>query len=94
VLLARSRVYGPFRIGGAALTGIAAAAWFAERGFGWDNPIGPVVEGVASHALWLLAGLVVLSIASTVAASEKNPRAQNLRGPSGLRPTLEDVRPV
>ena len=94
VLLARSRVYGPFRIAGAALTGIAAAAWFAERAFGWDNPIAPLVEGVASHALWLLAGLVVLTVAATVAASEMNPRAQNLRGPSGLRPTLDDVGPV
>ena len=61
VLLARSRVYGPFRVAGAALTGIAAAAWFAERAFGWANPIVPLVEGVASHALWLLAGLVVLT---------------------------------
>ena len=67
VLLARSRVYGPFRIAGAALTGIAAAAWFAERAFGWVNPIAPLVEGVASHALWLLAGLVVLTVVATVA---------------------------
>jgi hypothetical protein len=66
VLLARSRVYGPFRIGGAALTGTAAAAWFAERAFGWANPVSPLVEGVASHALWLLAGLVVLTWAVTV----------------------------
>ena len=63
VLLARSRVYGPFRIAGAALTGIAAAAWFAERAFGWANPVVPLVESVASHALWLLAGLVVLAVA-------------------------------
>ena len=41
VLLARSRVYGPFRIAGAALTGIAAAAWFAERALGWANPDRP-----------------------------------------------------
>ena len=65
VLLARSRVYGPFRIAGAALTGIAAAAWLAERAFGWANPIVPLVEGVASHALWLLAGLVVLAVAAS-----------------------------
>ena len=45
VLLARSRVYGPFRVTGAALTGIAAVAWFAERAFGWSNPIVPLVEG-------------------------------------------------
>src|SRR5262249_5677528 len=60
VILAGSRVYGPFRITGAALTGIAAAAWFAERAFGWDNPIDPLVESAASHAFWLLAGFVCL----------------------------------
>ena len=81
VLLARSRVYGPFRIAGAALTGIAAAAWFAERAFGWVNPIAPLVESVASHALWLLAGLVVLTVAVTVAENEMNPRrpSNNIR---------------
>jgi hypothetical protein len=67
VLLARSRVYGSVRIAGAALTGVAAAAWFAERALGWVNPIAPLVENVASHALWVLAGLVVLALAATVA---------------------------
>jgi hypothetical protein len=66
VLLARSRVYGPFRIAGAALTGIAAAGWLAERAFGWFNPIAPLVESVASHGLWLIAGLFVLSVIVTV----------------------------
>ncbi len=61
VLLARSRVYGPFRIAGATLTGIAAVAWLAERAFGWVNPVVPLVEGVAAHALWLLASLAVLA---------------------------------
>jgi hypothetical protein len=66
VVLARSRVYGPFRIAGAALTGIAAAGWLAERAFGWFNPIAPLVESVASHGLWLIAGLFVLSVIVTV----------------------------
>jgi HupE / UreJ protein len=68
VLLARSPVYGSFRLASAALTGIAAAAWFTERAFGWGNPIGPIVESLASHALWLLAGLVVLTVGVTIAA--------------------------
>ena len=67
VLLARSRAYGPFRVAGAALTGIAAAAWLAERAFGWINPVVPLVESLAAHAPWLLAGLVVLTVAVTLA---------------------------
>ena len=77
VLLARSRVYGPVRVAGAALTGIAAAAWFGERAFDWANPVAPLVEGVASHALWLLAGLFVLTGAATLAESEMARRAQS-----------------
>ena len=79
VLLARSRVYGPFRITGAALTGIAAAAWLAERTFGWANPIVPVVESAAAHALWLLAGLVVLTFVAIVAENRLTLR----RRPAG-----------
>ena len=74
LLLARSRVYEPLRITGAMLTGIAAGAWLAERAFGWVNPIVPLVETVASHALSLLAGLVVLSVAVTVADYDRNSR--------------------
>jgi hypothetical protein len=70
VVLARTRLYKPFRIAGAMLTGIAAVGWFAERAFGWGNPIAPLVEGAASHPLWLLAGLVVLAGAAIVAESE------------------------
>lgn len=66
VLLARTRAYGPFRFAGAALTAVAAAAWLAERAFGWANPVGPLVEGVASHPLGLLAGLVVLTVAASL----------------------------
>ena len=86
VLLARSRVYGPVRIAGAALTGIAATAWLLERALGWVNPIVPLVEVIASHALWLLAGLVVLTIAVTVAENEMNRVERRLvgQGPAAL----------
>jgi HupE / UreJ protein len=66
VLLARSRVYGPFRIAVGSLTGVAAAAWFAERAFGPANPIAPLVEGAASHAPWLMASLVVLTCIASI----------------------------
>ena len=79
VLLARSHVYGPFRVAGASLTGIAATAWLAERAFGFDNLIAPLVEGVASHAYWLLAGLVVLTGIVVVAEDEMNLRRWSRR---------------
>jgi hypothetical protein len=72
VVAARTRIYGPFRVGGAALTGIAACTWFTERAFGWSNPVGPVVENMASHAFWLLAGMIVLTIVAMVAESGMN----------------------
>ncbi len=85
VLLARSRVHGPFRVVGAALTGIAATAWLAERAFGWANPIVPLVESVASHALWLLVALVLLTGAVSVAESEMYQRRQS----PGLRRAVD-----
>jgi HupE / UreJ protein len=74
VLLARSRVYGPFRITAAVLTGVAALAWLADRALGWANPLVPLVENVASHAVWLLAGLVMLSVVVTVVENKRAPR--------------------
>jgi hypothetical protein len=65
VLLARSRAYGPFRVAGASATGLAAAAWLLERALGWVNPIAPLVDAVASHAMWLLAGLATLAVVAT-----------------------------
>ena len=46
VLLARSHVYGPLRIAGEALTGTAAAAWFAERALGCALPCGEDSQSV------------------------------------------------
>jgi HupE / UreJ protein len=91
VLLARSRVYGPFRITGAAVTGIAAAAWLAERAFGWANPIVPIVESVASHVLWLLAGLVVLTVAAMTTRPDGfpwNPTVRAHSKPGGRAPRV------
>ena len=65
VLLARSRAYGPFRVAGAAVTGLAAAAWLAERALGCVCPVGPLVDAVASHAIWLLAGLAALAVVAS-----------------------------
>jgi hypothetical protein len=76
VLLARTRVYAPFRVAGAALTAVAATAWLAERALGWANPLAPLVEGAASHAPWLLAGLIVLTVAATLVEEGRGRREQ------------------
>jgi HupE / UreJ protein len=91
VLLARSRVYSPLRITGAALTGIAATAWLAERALGWDNPVNAFVEGVASYGVWLLAGLVVLAVIATVAENEFRARDER---PGSIRTSPQpEARP-
>ena len=67
LLLAQTPVYPPLRVLGACLTGVAAAAWFLERALGWNNPVAPLVERAAAHALWIVAGLAVLSLCASLA---------------------------
>jgi hypothetical protein len=93
VALARTRAYRPFRVAGAALTGIAATAWFAERALGWNNPVAPLVEGVASHPLWLLSGLVFVTIAATLAEDKLNTsRSRFVRSRSSNRGDIRAVK--
>ncbi len=78
LLLARTPVYPPFRVVGACLTGVAAAAWFLERALGWPNPVAPLVERASAHALWIVAGLAVLSLIAPLARAR--PRMILQRG--------------
>ena len=78
VLLARTRIYPAFRVGGALVTGLAAATWFGQRAFGWANPVGPLVEAVAAHAPWVVAGLAV--VATLAAAVPRLRVSPTLRG--------------
>ncbi|MCA8953938.1 MAG: HupE/UreJ family protein [Planctomycetes bacterium] len=64
VLLARTRVYPPFRLVASAAIAVVAAAWFLERTFAWDNPIGERVDALADHPLAWLAGIVLLALAA------------------------------
>ena len=73
VTLARNRIYVPIRSAGATITGIAATAWIAERAFAWSNPVAPIVEGIASRAPWLLAGMVALTIVARIAEQWTGP---------------------
>ena len=65
LLLAQTRAYPLFRVLGACATGIAALGWMGERGFGWSNPVGVRVEQAAAHAIWIAAGLAMLSVDAT-----------------------------
>lgn len=82
MLLARSCVYGPFRVVGAVATGLAAAAWLSERALGWSNPVAPLIEGVASHPVLLLAVLVVPSVIVAIAGRGICP-SEGSRGIAG-----------
>ncbi len=78
VLLARSRVYGPFRIGRGRAHRHRRRCMVRGTCLRLGQPRRPlVVENVASHALWLLGGLVVLTIAATVAESESHVLADD-----------------
>ncbi len=81
ILLARTKLYSPVRIGGALCGGVAALGWAAQRAFGWQNPIEPVVNALAAHPLWLLAALAVMAGVATVwnemTSDEKISRASS-----------------
>lgn len=90
VLLARTRLYPSLRVLGACVTGLAAASWFFERALGWPNPVGPLVENVATHAAWLIVGLATLSFVATflpqmhlTSAYPETPEVSNLNPVSG-----------
>jgi hypothetical protein len=78
VLLARFPIYVPFRVAGASLTGVAATAWFGERALGMANPIAPLIDGAASHALAILAGLIVLTCVALASMRSGKRRANQL----------------
>ena len=65
LLLARTPLYAPLRAMGAIVAGIAALGWIGERAFALANPIGPIVEGAASHGPLLIAALAIAAIVAT-----------------------------
>ena len=60
--LARTPVYAVLRVSGAAAAGVAAIGWIGERAFGLANPVGPLVDVVASHGPILIVGLAALAL--------------------------------
>jgi HupE / UreJ protein len=64
LLLSRSSFYFIFRNIGAVLVAISAIAWMIERITNQGNFVTHFVENVANQAIWLLFGLISLSIFS------------------------------
>lgn len=80
VVLARSRVYPALRVGGALFAAAAALGWMAARALDLANPFAGLVEALARHAVWLLAGLVFL--AARHALRTRRARARLRSSPS------------
>ena len=62
VLLSTTRAYSAFRMLGAGFAAAAAVGWIAERALDCNNPVGPVVDVLATHAFWVVATLAVTAV--------------------------------
>lgn len=62
LLLARTPYYRYVRLGGAALSGVAAAGWLIERLSGQANGLTRALAGVVPYAPWLLAVLAAAAV--------------------------------
>ena len=66
LLLARTRLYSPLRVGGAVFAGVAALGWIAERALHLSNPVDGVVRAIAGHPLLLLFSFALAAVAARV----------------------------
>jgi hypothetical protein len=62
LLLSRTRAYALLRIGAALFAAVASIGWIIERLLNMPNAMDPVVEGVAHHAPWIAAILLLLGL--------------------------------
>lgn len=67
-VVARAPIYQAVRLAGAAFGGCAALGWIVERAVGWHTPVPRLVEAVAAHGGWIIAGLAALATATLVHA--------------------------
>jgi HupE / UreJ protein len=68
ILLARTPLYPPVRIGAASLALLASLGWLADR-LGWPNPLGTLADGLGSAGLWALLALALLALTAAVFTS-------------------------
>jgi hypothetical protein len=75
LLLSQSEHYSLFRVPAAFAAATAASGWILERALGIATPIPRLVQGIADHAVWLVAALALLSFASRAGTLARQPRA-------------------
>lgn len=76
LLLARTRAYRAFRVGGALTAGVLASGWLLERTVGVPNPTGLVVAWMEAHPVALLIALALAAIAARSVEPEAAPEAR------------------
>jgi len=64
MILSRTKLYSPLRIGGALLSAAAATGWIIERITSKPNVITTIINDAAGYALWILVTLAVMAILS------------------------------
>ncbi|WP_232325983.1 HupE/UreJ family protein [Spirosoma montaniterrae] len=64
MLLSRTVVYAPVRVGGAVLAGVAALAWVVERFTGVENVLTLYIEQLAAYPFYLLTVLILVATGS------------------------------
>jgi HupE / UreJ protein len=64
LLMSRTGAYPFLRIFGAIGAAAASMGWIAERIWGVQSPVDVVVNGLMHHAVWIAAGLLLMSVAS------------------------------
>jgi hypothetical protein len=62
LMMSRTRAYSVLRIGAALFAAVASIGWIVERVLNVRNVVDPFVEGAAHHAVWIAAGLLLLSL--------------------------------
>ena len=74
VVLARTGVYRPLRIGAAVVTGVAATGWLVDR-LGMPNTVGTMADALGTAAPWIVAALWLGAGATLVRAQAGRGRA-------------------
>ncbi|RFA07617.1 hypothetical protein B7R21_15675 [Subtercola boreus] len=93
MLLARTRLYRPLRLGAAGFAGIAAAGWLAAR-LGLPNPVADVADGLEGASFTVVAVLWLAAVVVVTLHSRAESRARVEPAGSGGAGSPSAPRPV